>query len=216
MNTDKPLFVKKLIPLLRKQWPSARCELDHSNALELMIGTILSAQSTDKMVNSITPPLFKKYPTAGHWAKASPLDVEKEIHSTGFFRAKTKSILGATRMIVEKFGGEVPGTMEELLELPGIGRKSANVILANVFGISSGIVVDTHMTRLAERLQLSKHTDAVKIEKDLTAIVPQKEWIYFSQAMVLHGRYVCIARRPKCWECKLNPICPLKDKTPTP
>jgi endonuclease III len=214
---DKKAFISTLIPLLKKQWPNPKCELNHTSALELMIGTILSAQSTDKMVNSLTPALFKKYPTARHWASASPLDVEKGIHSTGFFRAKTKSILGATRMLVEKFGGEVPKTMEELLQLPGIGRKSANVILGTVHGISSGIVVDTHMTRLAtERLRLTKQVDPVKIEKDLNAIVPQKHWIFFSHAMVLHGRYICVARRPKCYECKLRPICPYPDKTPAP
>jgi len=203
----------KLLKLLRKQWPHVRCELNFKNPLQLMIGVILSAQSTDKGVNEISPGLFKKYPSAQAFAQASPVELEKDIHRTGFFRSKTKSILGATRMLIEKFGGEMPRTMEELLELPGIGRKSANVILGACFGISSGIVVDTHMTRLAHRLGLSKQEDPVKIEQDLIAIVPKKDWIYFSQSMVLHGRYVCVARQPRCWECQLISICPYADKT---
>lgn len=203
----------KLLPLLRKQWPRVRCELNFKTPLQLMIGVILSAQSTDKRVNEISPGLFKKYPSARAFAAASPNELENDIRSTGFFRAKTRSILGATRMLVQKFGGEMPKTMEELLELPGIGRKSANVILGACFGISSGIVVDTHMTRLAHRLGLSKQEDPVKIEQDLNAIVPKKDWIYFSQSMVLHGRYICVARQPRCWECQLISACPYSDKT---
>jgi endonuclease-3 len=208
-------FVQKLIPLLRKHWPKTLCEVNHRNAYELMVGVILSAQSTDKAVNEITPALFKRYPTVAAMAKAKPLDVEKMIYRCGFFRAKTKSILGACRMIMETHGGEVPKTMEELVELPGIGRKSANVILGAIYGIASGIVVDTHMIRLCtERLRLSKKEDPVKLEQDLCAIVPQNEWVYFSQSMVLHGRYICIARQPRCWECYLAPICPYSNKTP--
>jgi endonuclease-3 len=210
-------FIKKLLPLLRKQWPKTLCEVNHRNALQLMVGVILSAQSTDKVVNEITPALFKKYPTAKAFAGADPLEMEKMIYRTGFFRAKTSSVMKAARMLVEKFKGQVPRTMEELLELPGIGRKSANVILGASYGITSGIVVDTHMIRLAtERLYLSKEKDPVNLETDLCAIVPKKDWIYFSQAMVLHGRYICVARSPRCWECQLIKICPYPDKILAP
>jgi endonuclease-3 len=149
-------------------------------------------------------------------AKADPLDVEKMARRSGFFRVKTKNILGACRMIVEKHGGQVPKTLEELVALPGIGRKSANVIMGAVYGIASGIVVDTHMIRLSGRLGLAKEEDPVKLEKELCAIVPRDQWIYFSQSMVLHGRYICVARRPRCWECHVAEICPYPDKTPPP
>jgi endonuclease-3 len=217
-RNQNPSFIKKLLPLLHKQWPKPLCEVKHNNPLELMIGVILSAQSTDKRVNQLTQSyLFKKYRTVEDYAKASPSVFEKEIIPAGFFRSKTKSILGATRMIVEKFGGQVPKTMDELLELPGIGRKSANVILGAAYGITSGIVVDTHMIRLtSERLQLTKQTDPVKIEQDMMMIVPRPEWVFFSQSMVLHGRYICIARRPRCWECELIKICPFADKVLSP
>lgn len=205
-----------LIAALKKQWPKALCEVNHRNAYELMVGVILSAQSTDKAVNEITPALFKRYPSPAAMAKAQPLDVEKIIHRTGFFRAKTRNILGACRAIVARHAGTVPKTMEELVELPGIGRKSANVVLGAIHGIASGIVVDTHVIRLSERLRLSTNEDPVKLERDLCAIVPKNHWIYFSQSMVLHGRYICIARRPRCWECYLAPICPYPDKTPPP
>jgi endonuclease III len=204
--------IQALLDRLRKQWPKPRCELDFKTPLQLMIGTILSAQSTDKRVNQITPGLFKKYPSAKAFADASPIELESDIRSTGFFRSKTKSIKGACRTLLERFGGEMPKTMEELLELPGIGRKSANVILGAAFGISSGVVVDTHMTRLAHRLGLSKEEDPVKIEQDLNRIVPPKDWIYFSQSMVLHGRYICVARTPRCFECFLADVCPYPDK----
>jgi endonuclease III len=205
-------FIDKLLPLLRRHWPRPVCEVNHKNALQLMVGVILSAQSTDKTVNEITPALFKKYPTAKAFADASPLDIENMIYRCGFFRAKTRSVMAACRMLVEKYGGEVPKTMEELLELPGIGRKSANVILGAAYGITSGIVVDTHMIRLANRFRLSKGDDPVKIEQDLMKVVPKKDWIYFSQAMVLHGRYICVAKKPRCWECHLIKICPFPDK----
>lgn len=180
------------------------------------MGVILSAQSTDKAVNEITPALFKKFPTAAAMAKAEPLVVEKMVHRCGFFRAKTKNILGACRQIMALHQGVVPKTMEALTALPGIGRKSANVILGAIHGIASGIVVDTHMIRLAGRFRLSKLEDPVKLEKELCAIVPPDQWIYFSQSMVLHGRYICVARQPRCWECYLAPICPYPDKTPRP
>ncbi len=205
-------FVSKLLPLLRKHWPKTICEVNHSNPLELMVGVILSAQSTDKRVNELTKSLFKKYRTAADYANANPVEFEHDIHAAGFFRSKTKSILGACQLIVEKFGGEVPKTMEKLLELPGIGRKSANVILGTGYGITSGIVVDTHMIRLANRFRLSKSEDPVEIEQDLMKAVPKKDWVYFSQSMVLHGRYICIARKPRCFECYLVIICPFSDK----
>jgi endonuclease III len=208
--------LQKLLAGLRKQWPVTRCELNFANPLQLMIGTILSAQSTDKRVNEITPALFRKYPSAQAFAKANPAELENDIRSTGFFRSKTRSIRGACQVLMERFGGKLPKTMDELLELPGIGRKSANVILGAAFGIPSGIVVDTHMTRLAERLQLSAHQDPAKIERDLNALVPPAHWIFFSQAMVLHGRYICVARKPRCWECELIKICPYPDKELAP
>jgi len=205
-------FILKLLELLKKQWPSPWCEVNHANALQLMVGVILSAQSTDKTVNELTPTLFKKYSTARAFADADPLVLEKMVYRAGFFRAKTKSIMGACQMMVEKYKGEVPKTMDELLELPGIGRKSANVILGAVYGIPSGIVVDTHMIRLANRFHLSRSDDPVKIEQDLCKVIPQKSWIFFSQSMVLHGRYICMAKRPRCWECHLLKICPYLDK----
>ncbi|OGR90832.1 MAG: endonuclease III [Elusimicrobia bacterium RIFCSPLOWO2_01_FULL_59_12] len=205
-------FVAKLIPLLRKQWPNPRCEVNHANPLELMVGVILSAQSTDKRVNELTRALFKKYRTPQDYVDVGPAELERDIRPAGFFRSKTKSIQGACQVLVEQFGGKMPKTMEDLLELPGIGRKSANVILGAAFGIASGIVVDTHMIRLANRFQLSKSEDPVKIEEDLTAVVPKKDWIYFSQAMVLHGRYICVARKPRCFECQMVKICPFSDK----
>jgi endonuclease III len=209
-------IVKKLLPLLRKQWPVIRCEVDHKNPLELMVGVILSAQSTDKRVNEVTKSLFRKYRTAADYARANPVEFEQEIRSTGFFRNKTKSIISACRLLVEKFGGQLPKTMDELLEIPGLGRKSANVVLGAGYGITSGIVVDTHMIRLSHRLALSREEDPVKIERDLMAAVPKKDWIFFSQAMVLHGRYICVARSPRCWECHLIKACSYPDKILSP
>lgn len=206
-------FIQKMLPLLRKQWPTTGCEVRHSNPLELMVGVILSAQCTDKRVNEVTKTLFKKYRKASDYVKVDSLELENDIRTTGFFRSKAKNIQGACKILVEKHDGKMPGTMDELLELPGIGRKSANVILGACFGVASGIVVDTHMIRLAhDRFRLSASEDPVQIEKDLTAIVPKKEWIYFSQAMVLHGRYICVARTPRCWECELYKVCPFVDK----
>lgn len=209
-------FIQTLLSALKKHWPSPRCEVNHRNALELLVGVILSAQSTDKTVNEITPALFKKYPTAKAFADADPLDIEKMVYRCGFFRAKTKSIQGACRAIVADHGGEVPRTMEALIDLPGIGRKSANVILGAIYGIAKGIVVDTHMIRLANRFGLSRGEDAVKIEKDLMQVVPEKNWIYFSQSMVLHGRYICLAKSPRCWECHFLKACPFTDKVLSP
>lgn len=214
----KKAFIQKLLPLMRKQWPKTGCEVKHTNPLELMVGVILSAQSTDKRVNQLTQSfLFKKYKKPQDYLAVDPSELEKDIHPAGFFRAKTASIRGACKMLIEKYGGKMPKTMEELLELPGIGRKSANVILGAIWGITSGIVVDTHMMRLStERLKLTKEKTPEKIEADLMAIVPRKDWIYFSQALVLHGRYICIARNPHCWACELVKICPYGDKVLSP
>jgi endonuclease-3 len=207
---------KNILRLLRKQWPVTRCELLHKNPLELMVGVILSAQSTDQRVNSVTRGLFRKYHTAAGFAASNPAVFEKEIRSTGFFRSKTRSIRSACRVLVERFKGKVPKTMDELLDVPGIGRKSANVLLGAAYGIASGVVVDTHMIRLSHRLGLSKQEDPVKIEMDLNKLIPSSQWIFFSQAMVLHGRYICIARRPRCWECELINVCPYSDKVLSP
>jgi endonuclease-3 len=189
-------------------YPRAKCTLDFVNPLELLVATILSAQSTDVRVNIVTKDLFRKYKTALDYARARPPVLEKDIHATGFFRSKTKSLIGAGRALAEKHGGEVPQTMEELVELPGVGRKTANVVLGNAFGQAVGIVVDTHVTRVAGRLGLTRHVDPVKIEADLIKVVPQKEWVKFSHRLIQHGREICIARKPKCSECLLNELCP--------
>jgi endonuclease-3 len=197
---------------LRRLYPGADCALTHHDPLELLIATILSAQSTDETVNRVTPVLFKAYPTARALAEASPEDVERIVHSTGFFRQKTKSIIGACRRMVTEFGGEVPNTMDKLVTLPGVARKTANVVLGTAFGINEGFVVDTHVGRLAQRLALtwtSKDSkDAVRIEKDLIQIFPQDQWTFLGHAMIWHGRKVCSARKPKCGECTLAKYCP--------
>ncbi len=202
----------KIIRGLKKLYPDAECALIHDSALQLLVATILSAQSTDETVNKVTPVLFGKYPTAAEIAGADPADIEEIIHSTGFFRQKTKSIQKACAAIVENHDGEVPGTMAELVELAGVARKTANVVLGTWFGKNEGVVVDTHIGRLAARLGLtwrSKDTkDAVKIEKDLMEVVPQKQWTNFGHMLIWHGRKVCSARKPKCDACKLAKHCP--------
>ena len=202
---------RRLAESLRRSRPDARVELDHRNPFELLIATILSAQSTDARVNLVTRDLFRAWPGPAALAGARRADVERMIHSTGFFRAKTKAIQGCARAIVDRHGGEVPRTMEEMIRLPGVGRKTANVVLGAGYGIPSGIVVDTHMTRLARRLGLTRHSDPVKIERDLTGLLAPSDWIRFSIAAILHGRYVCQARRPRCGECVLAPDCPSRD-----
>jgi endonuclease-3 len=202
---------------LRRDRPDARVELDHRNPFELLVATILSAQCTDARVNKVTPGLFRTYPDAAAMARARPAALEAMIRSTGFFRAKSKSILGCCRALVEKHAGEVPRSMDELTRLPGVGRKTANVVLGAGYGIASGIVVDTHMARLARRLRLTRATDPVAIERDLTALFPAADWIDFSITAILHGRYVCVARRPRCGECALSPHCPSRDlEAPAP
>jgi endonuclease-3 len=198
----------KVLEGLKKLYPDAHCELNFKTPLQLLVATILSAQCTDKRVNWVTPALFKKYPNAKAFANAEPQDVETLIHSTGFFRAKAKSIIGACKRIVEAFGGEVPSSMDELLMLRGVARKTANVILGTAFGKAEGVVVDTHVIRLSHRLGLSRQKTPEKIESDLMKQFPQKDWIFLSHALVWHGRRVCFARSPNCAGCALNKICP--------
>ena len=200
--------VRKIIARLEQAYPDATCALRHNSALELLVATILSAQSTDARVNMVTPTLFAKYKTARDFAGADPRVLEQEIHSTGFFRNKTRSIVGMAEALVERHGGAVPDTMDQLVELPGVGRKTANVVLGTWFGKNEGIVVDTHVQRIATLLGLTKEKDPVKIERDLMALVPREKWTWFSNALIQHGRRVCIARRPKCEICVVNRLCP--------
>src|SRR5437870_6458868 len=192
---------EKIIKLLKRAYPDARCALNHSNAFELLVATILSAQCTDERVNIVTADLFRKYRKPEDYLKVPATELQQDIRTTGFFRNKTKSIQGACKMLVEEFGGEVPRTMEELLKLPGVARKTANVVLGVAYGIAEGIVVDTHVSRLSQRLRLTKHKDAARIEQDLMAIVPRKDWIILAHLLIFHGRRVCKARRPLCEEC---------------
>jgi len=200
--------VRKIIARLERAYPDSTCALHHRSALELLVATILSAQSTDARVNMVTPALYAKYRSAEDFAAAEPAALERDIHSTGFFRNKTKSIIGMAQSLVERHRGQVPDTMDELVGLPGVGRKTANVVLGTWFGKNEGIVVDTHVQRLATLLGLTKQTDAVKIERDLMALVPRAKWTWWSHTLILHGRRVCIARRPKCEECVVNRLCP--------
>jgi endonuclease III len=193
---------------LRQAYPDARCALDHRNAFELLCATILSAQCTDARVNLVTPALFERYPTAFELAQADQAELEAIIRSTGFFRNKAKSLIGMARALVERHGGEVPRTMDELQVLPGVGRKTANVILGNAYGINEGVTVDTHVTRLSGLLGLTRHADPVKIEQDLMPLFPQDEWAMLSHLLIFHGRQICIARRPRCGECVLADLCP--------
>ena len=199
---------RSIIARLKREFPDAKCALDHTSPLELLVATILSAQSTDARVNIVTPALFAKYKSAADYAAADPEIFQSEIHSTGFFRNKTKSILGMAQALEERHGGRVPDTMEALVALPGVGRKTANVVLGNAFGKNEGIVVDTHVGRIAGLLRLTRQTDPVKIERDLMELVPRKDWTIFSHLLILHGRKTCIARRPKCGSCRINDLCP--------
>jgi endonuclease-3 len=208
-----PARVRAILKKLDEAYPHAETALKHQNAWQLLVATILSAQSTDVTVNLVTPALFKAYPTPKDLAYGDPRDVETIIHSTGFFRSKTKSIIGTSKRIVEEFGGEVPRVMEELLTLPGVARKTANVVLGTAFGIAEGVVVDTHVLRLSRRLDLSRHTDPKKVEQDLMRAIPREKWIAFSHQLIWHGRRVCQARKPRCLDCNLERICYSKDKT---
>jgi endonuclease III len=212
-DPTNPKRVAAILAKLDEAYPNATCELKHENPFQLVISTILSAQCTDVRVNLVTEKLYKKYPNAKAFAHANPAELEQEIRPTGFFRNKTKSVMGASKAIVEKFGGEVPRTMEEMLSLPGVARKTANVVLGTAYGIPSGVVVDTHVLRLARRLELTKHTDPKKVEQDLMNILPQNKWIQFSHQLIWHGRRVCIARKPRCIDCNIEPLCHSKDKT---
>ena len=208
-----PARVRAILEKLDEAYPDVTCALEHENPFQLLISTILSAQCTDVRVNQVTATLYPKYPTPKHFAYANPSELEQDIRPTGFFRNKTKSVIGASRKIVEEFGGEVPRTMAVLLTLPGVARKTANVVLGSGFGIASGVVVDTHVQRLSGRLDLTRNTDPKKIEQDLMQIIPQEKWILFSHQLIWHGRRVCVARKPKCIECNLEKICYSKDKT---
>jgi endonuclease-3 len=198
----------EIIARLGELYPEPETALHHANAYELLVATILSAQTTDERVNEVTPALFERYPTAEDLAGAKREEVEELIHSTGFFRQKTKSIIGMAEAVVERHGAVVPDTMDALVKLPGVGRKTANVVLGNAFGKNVGVVVDTHVKRLSNRLGLTKHDDPVKIEQDLMALAPQDVWTEFSHFLILHGRAVCDARKPACEACVLSDICP--------
>lgn len=205
---DRKASARRVIAALRRLYPKAACELDYGSPLELMFATILSAQCTDKRVNIVTKTLFRKYRSVEDYANAEPTELETIIRSTGFFRSKAKSIRETARALVAEHGGQVPETMEELLRLRGVARKTANVILGNAFGKAEGVVVDTHMKRLAYRMGLTRQEDPVKVERDLMACVPREEWIYFSHAMIWHGRRVCKAIKPDCAQCLLDKFCP--------
>ncbi len=203
----------KILELLDRMYPNATCALHHNNAWELLVATILSAQCTDKRVNEVTPGLFKKYPTVADFAQASQAELAQDIRSTGFFNNKSKSVIGAAKKVLGEFGGEVPRTMEQLLTVPGAARKTANVVLGTAYNVASGVVVDTHVQRLSKRLDLTKATDPGKIEQDLMKVIPATKWILFSHQIIHHGRALCVARKPRCAECLLDPLCYAKDKT---
>lgn len=200
--------IGKIATLLGEKWPDAHVELDHTNAYQLLVATILSAQSTDKMINTLTPALFAKYPDASALAAADPAELEPMIYKSGFFRMKAKNLLGMARDVVERHGGEIPDTMDALVALPGVARKTANVVLGSAMGQNEGIVVDTHVARLAQRLGLSNQTDPVKIEHDLMQLVPRDQWTIFAHRLIWHGRRVCFAKQPDCEHCPLAPVCP--------
>lgn len=210
---ERKARVATILKTLDEMYPDARCALVHHNPWELLVATILSAQCTDKRVNEVTPGLFRKYPTVTDFAHASQAELANDIRSTGFFNNKSKSVIGAAKRVLSDYGGEVPRTMDELLTVPGAARKTANVVLGTAYGVASGVVVDTHVQRVSKRLDLTKHTDPAKIEKDLIKTIPQDRWILFSHQIIHHGRALCVARKPKCAECRLDPICYARDKT---
>jgi endonuclease-3 len=200
--------IKPLVNRLKKLYPDAGCSLRHADPLELLVATILSAQCTDKRVNEVTKTLFRKYKNAEDYAGADPEKFEEQIKSTGFFRNKTKSILGMAQALVDLHDGRVPNSMDELVKLPGVGRKTANVVLGNAFGVDEGIVVDTHVKRISNRLKLTRNQDPEKIERDLMRLVPKKNWTLWPHLLIHHGRAVCVARSPKCESCALIDLCP--------
>lgn len=205
---DKQQQANAVIDWLKRAYPSAHCALNHTNALELLIATILSAQCTDERVNIVTETLFRKYRNVQDFASVAQEELERDIHSTGFFRNKAKNIRAACEIILREYGGEIPPDMEKLLALPGVARKTANVVLGNAFGIASGVVVDTHVSRVSQRLALTEETVPEKIEKDLMRLIPEEDWVLFPHLLISHGRAICQARIPKCAECGLEPICP--------
>jgi len=208
-----PQRVSDILQGLDERYPNATCALHHRSAWELLVATILSAQCTDARVNMVTPILFDKYPTPEAFAALQPQDLEDDIRSTGFFRNKSKSLVGAARKIVSEFGGEVPRTMDELLQIPGVARKTANVVLGTWYKIADGVVVDTHVQRISRRLELTKNSDPPKIEQDLMKVIPRDKWILFSHQIIFHGRALCLARSPKCADCPLEKLCHAADKT---
>jgi endonuclease III len=212
---ERKARIDRILRHLDEMYPNVTCELHHENAWQLLVATILSAQCTDKRVNMVTPGLFRKYPTVRDFAAVSMEELGQDIKSTGFYNNKAKSVIGAAKRVLAEFAGDVPRSMEEMLTIPGAARKTANVVLGTVYGIASGVVVDTHVQRIARRLDLTKEEDPVKIEKDLMKLLPQERWILFSHQIIHHGRRLCVARTPKCAECRLNPVCYAKDKTPS-
>jgi len=208
MSVEIKQRAAEIIKRLKKAYPNAHCALNHSNAFELLIATILSAQCTDERVNIVTADLFRKYHGPEDYLKVEQTELEKDIHSTGFFRNKSKNIQGACRRLIDEFGGQIPRSMDEILTLPGVARKTGNVVLGNAFGIASGIVVDTHVGRLSQRLGLTTNENAEKIENDLLQLVPKRYWIMFPHWLITHGRQICTARKPKCRQCVLANICP--------
>ena len=208
MDSELNEHTGEIVRRLKNEYPDAHCALTHTNAFELLIATILSAQCTDDRVNLVTANLFRKYSSPRDYAEAAPEELEADIHSTGFYRNKAKNIQSTCQRIIEDFGGEIPQTMDELLTLNGVARKTANVVLGNAFGIASGVVVDTHVSRLSQRLGVTAETAPEKIEKDLSELVPCEDWILFPHLLISHGRKICQARKPKCGECVLNDVCP--------
>lgn len=212
-NPLAPERVAEILQRLDQLYPDVTCALTHNNAWELLVATILSAQSTDVNVNRVTPELFRKYPTVADFAALTPEQLEPDIRSTGFFRNKSKAVVGAAKLLVSEFGGQVPDDVAKLLTLPGVARKTANVVLGTWFRKAEGVVVDTHVTRISRRLELTKNSDPVKIEQDLMKVIPREKWILFAHQLIWHGRKLCMARRPKCVDCALENICHAGDKT---
>ncbi len=206
--------VQRILAVLDQRYRNVTCALHHSNAWELLVATILSAQCTDERVNKVTPGLFRKYPSIEDFAAVPQAELARDIHSTGFFNNKAKSIIGAARTVLDKFGGEIPRDIEQLLTVPGAARKTANVVLGTAFGIASGVVVDTHVSRIAQRLDLTREENPVKIEQDLMKALPKDRWIQFSHQMIHFGREICVARKPKCADCPMETLCYAKDKQP--
>jgi endonuclease-3 len=214
MATKKQERAGDIVSRLKRMYPKAKCSLDFTNAFELLIATMLSAQSTDLRVNIVTKALFRKYPSPQAFAEANQVEMERDVKQTGFFRNKAKAVISASKVIMERHGGEVPASMDALTALPGVGRKTANVVLSNAFRKPVGIVVDTHVTRVSGRLGLTANDDAEKIEQDLMKLIPPKEWTTFSHRLIAHGREICVARKPRCAQCALNDLCPSAEELP--